>query len=52
VTYCWKTLDKGYDFDLDLISIGGLHAKVWAAKIVGVPVVGISGLSFGNPGMK
>jgi hypothetical protein len=24
-TYCWKALDKGYNFALNLISIGGLH---------------------------
>jgi hypothetical protein len=33
VTYCWKTLDKGYYFTLDFISIGGLHTKLWAPKI-------------------
>jgi hypothetical protein len=27
-TYHWKALDKGYNFALDLISIGGLHAKL------------------------
>jgi hypothetical protein len=25
-TYHWKALDEGYNFVLDLISIGGLHA--------------------------
>ncbi len=32
-TYCWKMLNKGYNFALDLISIGGLHTKLWAPKI-------------------
>jgi len=50
VTYYWKALDEGYDFDLDLISIEGLHAKVWAPKVAGVLVVGILGLSLGVPG--
>ncbi len=33
-TYCWKDLDKGYNFVLDLIAIKGLHAKLWAHKVV------------------
>ncbi len=28
VTYRWKHLDKGYNFTLDLMSIGSLHAKL------------------------
>jgi hypothetical protein len=32
-TYRWKALDEGYDFVLDLISIGGLHTKIWAPKL-------------------
>jgi hypothetical protein len=27
-TRCWKALDKGYNFGLDLIPIGGLHQKL------------------------
>jgi hypothetical protein len=26
--YCWKDLNKGYNFALDLISIKGLHTKL------------------------
>jgi hypothetical protein len=47
-TYIWKALDKGYNFDLDLTSIEGLHKKLWTSKIAGVPISGIlkiSGLS-------
>jgi hypothetical protein len=33
--YCRKDLDKGYNFALDLISIRGLHTKIWAPKVVG-----------------
>jgi hypothetical protein len=51
-TYRWKPLDKGYNFASDLISIVGLHAKVRAPKVVGVPVVGILGLPLGSPGTK
>jgi hypothetical protein len=51
-TYCWKDLDKGYNFALDLISIRGLHTKLWASKVMGIPVVGISGLLFGSPKTK
>jgi hypothetical protein len=36
-TYCWKALDKGYNFVLDHISIGGLHTKLWGPKVTGVP---------------
>ncbi len=41
-TYCWKDLDEGYNFVLDLISIRGLHTKICAPKVAGVLVVGIS----------
>jgi hypothetical protein len=30
--YCWKDLKKGYNFALNLTSIGGLHTKLWASK--------------------
>jgi hypothetical protein len=51
-TYRWKALNKGYNFALDLISIKGLHAKLWASKVVRVPTLGISGLPLGNPRTK
>jgi hypothetical protein len=35
---------KGYNFSLELISIGGLHTKLWAPKVVGDPTLGISRL--------
>jgi hypothetical protein len=31
-TYHWKYLNKGYNFVLDLTSIGGLKKKLWALK--------------------
>jgi hypothetical protein len=31
-TYLRKPLDKGYNFALDLISIRGLHTKLWGPK--------------------
>jgi hypothetical protein len=37
---------------LDRIAIGGLHRKLCASKVVGVLVVGISGLLFKNPRTK
>jgi len=49
-TYHWKALDEGYDFASDLISIRGLHTKLWGPKITKVPTLGISGLPFGSPG--
>jgi len=51
-TYCWKALDEGYNFTLDLISIRGLNTKLWGPKVVGVPTLGISRLPFGSPGTK
>jgi hypothetical protein len=47
-THHWKALDKGYNFALDLISIQGLHAKLWGpkvAQICGSPNFG----NFGTP---
>jgi hypothetical protein len=38
VTYHWKVVDEGYNFTFDLISIGGLLAKLWCPKIAGVPI--------------
>jgi hypothetical protein len=43
-TYRLKALDKGYNFSSDLISIEGLHAKLWAPKVMGIPILRISGL--------
>jgi hypothetical protein len=51
-TYHWKALDEGYNFSLKLISIGGLHTKLWAPKITEVPTLGISGFPFGSLGTK
>jgi hypothetical protein len=39
--YRWKSFNKGYNFVLDLISIKGFHKKLWASKVVGVPISGI-----------
>jgi hypothetical protein len=37
-TYCWKGLDEGYNLALNLASIRRLHTKLWASKIMGVPI--------------
>jgi len=52
VTYCWKALDKGYNFALDFISIEGLHIKLWALKVAKFPTMGILGLSLGSSETK
>jgi hypothetical protein len=44
----WKTFEEGYNFSLDIISIGGLHTKLWVTKVVGVPTLGILGFPFGS----
>jgi hypothetical protein len=51
-TYHWKALDEGYNFALDLISIKGLHTKLWGLKNMGVPILTISGLPLGSLGTK
>jgi hypothetical protein len=38
-TYYWKVLHEGYNFVLDLMSIGGLHTKLWALKIIRVLIL-------------
>jgi hypothetical protein len=42
--YRWKALDEGYNFALDLISIGGLHTKLWPFEVTKVPTLGILGV--------
>jgi hypothetical protein len=42
--YRWKDLNESYNFASELITIEGLHAKLWASKAVGVPTIGILGL--------
>jgi hypothetical protein len=51
-TYCWKVHDKSYNFAWDLTLIGGLHSKLWAAKVAWVSILGISRLPLENPGTK
>jgi hypothetical protein len=42
-THHWKALDKGYNFVLNLISIEGLHTKLWAPKVAGVLTLEVLG---------
>jgi hypothetical protein len=51
-TYCWKVLHEGYNFVLNLISIGGLHTKLWGPKVVGFPTLAISRFPLGSLGTK
>jgi hypothetical protein len=50
--YHWKVINEGYNFALNLTSIEGLHTTLWASKVAGVPILGISGLPFWSPGTK
>ncbi len=52
MTHPWKALDKGYNFSLDLISIKGLHAKLWRPKVTRVPTLKILGFPLGSPKTK
>jgi hypothetical protein len=51
-TYRLKALDEGYNFFSDLVTIRGLHKKLCALKIAGVPGVAILGLPLGSLGTK
>jgi hypothetical protein len=46
------SFDKGYNFSFDLISIKGLHTKLWYFKVVKVSILGISGFPLGSPETK
>jgi uncharacterized membrane protein len=46
-TYCSKAFDEGYNFALDLTSIGSFHTKLWASKVAKVPILKILGLHLG-----
>jgi hypothetical protein len=50
--YYWKFFDKGYNFVKDFTSIGGLYTKLWASKVMGVLILGISGLQLWSPEKK
>jgi hypothetical protein len=49
---CDIPFNKGYNFALDLISIRGLHTKLWAPKVGKVPSLRILGLSLRSHGTK
>jgi len=48
-TYLWKALNESYNFASNCISIWGLLAKLWASKVVGIPIGAISGLPLESP---
>jgi len=50
--YLWKDLNEGYNFALDLVSIEGLHTKLWGPKVAEVPNLAISGFPFESPRTK
>jgi hypothetical protein len=52
VTYFLKAFDKGYNFPLCFILIGGFQTKLWAPKVAGVPSLGMLGLPLGILGTK
>jgi len=51
-TYRWKSLDEGYNFSWDRISIRGLLTKLWGSKVARVPTWAISRFPLGSPGTK
>ncbi len=46
--YRWKTLNEGYNFVSNFISIRCLHVKLWVPKVVGVLTLTILGLPLGS----
>ncbi len=50
--YHWKALDEGYNFVSYLISIKGLHTKLWGLKVAKVLTLVISRLPLRSPGTK
>jgi hypothetical protein len=48
----WKSLDEGYKFSLNLISIEGMYIKLCAPKVAKVPTLKISGLPSGSSKTK
>jgi hypothetical protein len=51
-TWRWKSLEEGYKFGLDFVSIGGRSEKLWSPKVSGVQTETVSGLHFGSPRKK
>jgi hypothetical protein len=49
VTYHWKNFDEVYNFALDLTSIRDLHRKLWASKVLGVPIWEFRDSQVGSP---
>jgi len=47
-----ESLNEGYNFAIDLISIEGLHAKLCRPKVAGVLTLAILGFPLGNPETK
>jgi hypothetical protein len=47
-TYRWKGFDEGYNFVLDLISIGGLLKELWGLQSCKSP----NFRNFGTPNLK
>jgi len=52
MTYRWKAFDEGYNFTSDLISIRGLHTKLWAPKVARIPTLGILWFPLGSRKVK
>jgi hypothetical protein len=52
-TYSWKALKKGYNLATETSLQAKVYAtKLWGPKVVGLPTLGISGLSNGSLGTK
>jgi hypothetical protein len=47
-----ESSQQGCNFASDLISIRGLHAKLWGPKVMGLPTLAILKLPLGSPGTK
>ncbi len=47
---CWKDLNEGYNFASNLISIRGLHTKLWSSKVPRIPTLAKCHLDVGLVG--
>jgi hypothetical protein len=51
-TWCWKALDKSYNFGLELIPIQARGEELWPSKVLGLQPGTVSGLQLGSLGKK
>jgi hypothetical protein len=51
-TWCWKALDKNYNFGSQLVPIQAQGEELWLSKVPGLQLETVSGLQLGSLGKK